>query len=295
MAGGLQTQLSDSETFDLEDPCWMGPYHYWHADQPFVKSEQDVRRICITPKEFYREAGYADYQRAVMDEVGGELALVGDCSSATLAFLVAMRGMTPAMYDLVERPAMVHAMMEKGVAIAAEKGKFNIDLGLKMLRINDSVANMSVISPTHWREFVFPHLRDLCGELHAYEPEVLLYCHICGNVLPIVEDLVDTGLDCIGPLDPLGGFSCAQVREQVGSRAALMGGVDTQSFVRQEPEAVEEESRLCMVGAGGAGGYVLGSGCVIPRTARRENLLALTRAADRYGRYSGGVLAETDS
>ena len=30
-----------------------------------------------------------------------------------------------------------------------------------------------------------------------------IYCHICGNVLPVVELLVDAGLDCIAPLDRL--------------------------------------------------------------------------------------------
>jgi uroporphyrinogen-III decarboxylase len=216
--------------------------------------------------------------------------LVGDCSSPTLAFVVTMRGMTRAMFDLVERPSLVHALMEKGVAIAAEKGKFNIDLGLKVLRINDSVANMSVISPDHWRAFVLPHMRDLCTELHDYDPEVLLYCHICGNVLPVIDDLVDTGLDCIGPLDPLGGFSCGAVRERVRDRVSLLGGVDTQTFVRGQPDQIEDEARRCIAEAGAAGGFVLGSGCVIPRTARRDNLVALTRAADLYGRYTDGDL-----
>ena len=105
----------------------------------------------------------------------------------------------------------------KGVAIAIEKGKFNIDLGLRMLRLNDSVGNMSVISPNHWRTFVFPHMKDVCTELHRYRPNVKIYSHICGNILPIVEDLVEVGLDCIGPLDPLGGFTPGEIRQRVGT------------------------------------------------------------------------------
>jgi uroporphyrinogen-III decarboxylase len=173
--------------------------------------------------------------------------------------------------------------MEKGAAHAIEKGKFHIDTGLKMLRLNDSVANMSVISPQHWREFILPHMKTVCDELHGYRSGVRIYCHICGNVMPIMEDLITTGLDCIGPLDPLGNFTCAQAREAVGDRIALMGGVNTLSFLNSTPEELVEEARVCIEGAGRNGGYILGSGCVIPRSAPKENLLALATASERFG------------
>ena len=47
-----------------------------------------------------------------------------------------------------------------------------------------------------------------------------------------------------------------------------------------------------MCQAGSHGGYVLGSGCVVPRGAARENLLALREAAEAYGIYRQGRLVE---
>jgi len=185
---------------------------------------------------------------------------------------------------------LVHAAMEKGVEIAIEKGKFNIDIGLKILRLNDSIANMSVISPQHFREFVKPHMKIVCDELHHYDPKVRIYCHICGNVLPIIEDLIDIGIDCIAPLDPLGGFTCQQVRERVGEKVSLMGGVNTLSFVNNTCDEIIKEARICMTGAGKKGGFILGSGCVIPRSAKKENIEALVVAAKKYGVYQNGVL-----
>jgi hypothetical protein len=292
LEGGLQTELDEPTDFRADDPLWMAFSHFYHGAEPFVRGLEDAARIAVPSRAVYRELGWAERQREVVAEVGDDLALIGDCSSATLAFCVALRGMERAMFDLVERPELVHALMEKGAAIAAEKGKLAIDLGLEVLRLNDSVANMSVISPRHWREFILPHMRDVCTELHRYSREALVYCHICGNVLPVLEDIVATGVDCIGPLDPLGGFTAAQARAMVGDRVALMGGVDTQTFVRGSEAEVESEARACMAGAAAGGGFVLGSGCVIPRTARRENLVALARAAAAHGRYEGGRLAE---
>jgi hypothetical protein len=290
MQGGLMTHLDNVESVTVEEPLFMAYNHYWTADEPFVKNHEDAMCIAIPGKHLYEELGCGDRQRRIFELFGEQLCFIGDCDSATMAFLVTMRGMNRALFDLIEQPRLVHAIMEKGAAIAIEKGKFNIDLGLKILRLNDSVGNMSVISPEHWRRFVFPHMKEVCAALHAYDPEVRIYCHICGNILPIVEDLVETGLDCIGPLDPLGNFTPAQVRERVGEAVSLMGGVNTLTFLNGTPERILGESIACMHQAGVRGGYILGSGCVVPRDADRKNLLALREAAETYGTYENGQL-----
>jgi uroporphyrinogen-III decarboxylase len=290
MLGGLMTHLYDAKDFHLEDPYFMAHYQYWASKEPFVRTLEDASRIVVPDKAYYEEIGCGQRQRETMKMAGDEVAILGDCASATLAFHVSLRGMHQALLDLVEEPGLVRRIMEKGVAIAVEKGKFNIDLGLRMLRLNDSVGNISVISPNHWRTFVFPHMKEVCDELHRYAPDVKIYCHICGNILPIAEDLVKAGLDCVGPLDPLGGFTPLDVRERVGDAVALMGGVDTLSFINSTPDEIMEEARKCIVQAGRKGGYILGSGCVVPRGARKRNVEALRTASEQYGLYQNGHL-----
>jgi len=285
MQGGLSTRLRDSSLISLEDPYRAALIQFWKTDAPLANTIEEVERITVPPKSFYEEAGFGEMQRDLVKETGEEIALVGDCGSATLAFCVQLRGLERSLLDMVDNPSLVHAIMEKGTAHAIEKGKFSIDTGLRMLRLNDSVANMSVISPAHWRQFILPHMKTVCDELHHYEPDVRIYCHICGNVMPIMEDLIATGLDCIGPLDPLGNFTCAQARAAVGDRIALMGGVNTLSFLNASPDEIIDQSRTCIEGAGQNGGYILGSGCVVPRSAPKENLLALHTAAERFGQY----------
>ena len=291
MMGGLMTHLYNSKDFNLEDPYTMAHNQYWSSKEPFVRSLKDTARITVPNKKFYEEIGCGDRQREMMKSAGDRLAILGDCGSATLAFHVSLRGMENALLDLIEEPKLVHGAMEKGVAIAVERGKFNIDLGLRILRLNDSVGNMSVISPKHRRTFVFPHMKEVCTELHRYHPEVKIYCHICGNILPIAEDLVEAGLDCIGPLDPLGGSTPAEVKKRVGEAVSLMGGVDTLSFINNTSEEIIEEARKCIIQAGTKGGYILGSGCVVPRDAKIENVEALRIASEQYGTYENGKLS----
>ena len=291
MTGGLQTHLFDTDEYNLEDPQFTAYHHYFTGDEPIVKTVADAQRILVPSKTYYEEAGCGDNQRSIMGKYGDRIALFGDCSSATLAFYVCLRKMDLALMDLIDAPELVHAVMEKGVAIAVEKGKFNIDLGIKILRLNDSVGNMSVISAAHWREFIYPHMKAVCDELHAYDANVKIYCHICGNLLPIIDDLVRVGLDCIAPLDPLGGFSCAAAREAVRCDMPLMGGINTLSFVQSDPREISDEAVRCMRAAGERGAFILGSGCVVPRDAKKENILAVGETARLQGAYRDGVLS----
>ena len=165
--GGLATRMEEAGWIPLEDPWRVAFLRCWNSPEPLLRSVDDARRMAVPDKSFYEQLGLGRWERELIAEFGHRIALLGDCDSATLAFCVLLRGMNNALLDLIEEPRLVHKVMEKGAAIAIEKGKFHIDCGLRMLRLNDSVANMSVISPRHWREFILPHMKSVCQELHA--------------------------------------------------------------------------------------------------------------------------------
>jgi uroporphyrinogen-III decarboxylase len=282
LKGGLSTHIYNTAYFHRDDPRFMAYHHFWASSEPFINNLEDVKTICVPTQADLIEMGWRRVQKTIMDHYAGQTAFIGDCSSGTLAFLVAMRGMERAMFDLLEQPELVHGAMDKGIAIALEKAKFHADLGVRFLRLNDSAANMNVISPKLWKEFIQPHMRDFCSEIHRYSPGIKVYCHICGNVLPVVEDLKKTGIDCIAPLDPLGGPGPEEYRAAVGKKFPLMGGVNTLSFVLNTPDEVRYEATRCIDTAGAEGAFVLGSGCALPRNTRKATLQALREASEEY-------------
>ena len=282
LQGGLATRLERRQDFKPDNPHCIAFHTSWTHSEPLVRGLADVKRITVPDKHFYEQTGYGRCLRQMQEAAGVQVGLSGDCDSATLAFCVSLRGMEQALFDLIDAPRLVHALMRKGTAYAIERGKFNIDHGLRILRLNDSVANMSVISPTQWREFVFPHMKEVCDELHRYCPDVKIYCHVCGNVLPVVELLIEAGLDCIAPLDPLGGFTVADVRRAVGDAVVLMGGVNTLSFSNCEPADIRQEALRCMKEGDRNGRFILGSGCALPHDAKPENIEALVHAATEF-------------
>jgi hypothetical protein len=280
IGGGLSTHLFDPKRFDIHDPEIIA-HHHWAVSGSIINTVEEAKEIAVPDANVFDSLGWKNNQQAVIDEFGESLALIGDCDSATMSYYLRFRGLEQAMFDLIEEPELVHAVMEKGVQTSIARGKYWLDMGINVLRLNDSAGNMTLMSPTHWREFIYPHIKTVCDELHSYNKNAILYCHICGNVLPIARDLVAAGFDCIAPLDPLGGFTVADIRAQVGQTASLMGGVNTLSLLQHSPDQVFQEATECIKQSGG-NGFVLGSGCVVPRDCPAENLLALVEASKKY-------------
>lgn len=283
MEGGWTTSLENPQEFDITKPEWMAYNHYYPAGEAaYIERVEDVKAMAVPTAEFWEAEGFAESVQALRQEVGSRIALIGDCDTATLAFMTTLRGMGQVMMDLISDPGLVEATFQKGLEICLERARFWLRQGIKILRFNDSMANMSVISPDHWRQFVFPVFKEFCAEVHRMDREALVYCHICGNVLPVLEDLKATGLDCIGPMDPLGGFSVQDARSVVGNETALMGGVNTMTMLSASPEAVREEALECMKQNGGHTGFVLGTGCVTPPATPKENMVALSEASQIF-------------
>lgn len=280
--GGLQTSLTETSDFPLSDPVTMSYYQHRRPPEPVLNTIADVESVAVPTPELLDELGFDRNQIATLASVRSNPdmpAVIQDCGPIGIAAYASFNGMNRAMLDLFDRPNVVHAALDRLDEIAIVKGLYWLSKGYRILRINDSAGNMSVLSPDHWRAFVKPHFTAVVTELHRHRPDSLLYCHICGNTMPIIEDLIDTGLDCIAPIDPLGGMSVARAAAAVDGRAALMGGINTVSLVDACPEEIVRQARNCIADArakspdsGVPAGFVLGTGCVVPRDARLDNV-----------------------
>ncbi len=281
LKGGLSTYLFEDNSIDISDDYTIAFIQFWKQKSPLAENLNDAAKIAVPEKSLYKELGFTKHIKRIKQESNG-MALVGNCGSPTLSFYSYFRGAASALMDFYDNPALVNSIMDKGVEIAIEKGKFCIDSGLKILRLNDSTANMNVISPDIFREFIKPRFKAVCDELHKYDPDVRIYCHNCGNILPVMNDLVETGLDCIAPLDPLGGFSCSDARAAVPSGYPLMGGIDTLSFINSSEDEISAEALSCINGAGGKGAFILGSGCVLPPGSSPDIIRMTSKTAHSF-------------
>jgi len=246
----------------------------------YVTSLEEVAAIPVPPAQSYWDNGRCVHLQQIVQEAGEDYLVVGRPLGFTMNYLLQMGGADNGMLLLYDRPDVVHALFEKGLHIAIEQTRAMSRAGIQVYMLGDASASCDVISPAHFKEFVFPYYKAYCDEVHRLGH--LTYVHVCGNQTPLAEMLADAGVDCIEPMDPLGGVDPAEMKRKVGHRVALMGGVSTLTLLRGTPEQVEAEARECIRKAGGNGGYILAAGCMVPRDTPEENIRALVRTAHEW-------------
>jgi uroporphyrinogen-III decarboxylase len=252
------------------------------ATRPFmprrhVESLDDVAQIQVRPAQSYWDNGMCPALAQIVQEAGEEHMVAGRPIGFTMNYLLSEGGAESGIYLLYDKPDVVHALFQKGLAIAIEQTRAMRRAGIELFMLGDASASCDVISPTHFREFVFPYYKLYCDEVHRMGG--LVYVHVCGDQTPLAEMLADSGVDCIEPMDPLGGVDPAEMKRRVGDRVALMGGVSTLTLLRGTPEQVEVEARECIRKAGYNGGYILAAGCMVPRDTPEANIRAMVRVA----------------
>jgi uroporphyrinogen decarboxylase len=79
-----------------------------------------------------------------------------------------------------------------------------------------------MISPQAFRDHVFPWYREMARRCH--EKDRLFLMHSDGDLNPLMEDIIDVGVDVIQPIDP----TCIDIvrfKERYGDRICLVGNV----------------------------------------------------------------------
>ena len=156
------------------------------------------------------------------------------------------------------------------------------EIGIDGLLLGDTFGG--VVGPNGFKEFFLPYFQRFVAEMRGrYGARCpIIYLHICGNSTRLLELMADTGVDCIEPLDPLGGVIVKDAKQRVGRRVALMGGVHTVKLAHGTLAEVEQDIQRCLHEGAPGGGYVLACGDMLPTETSREKVEAMLSAARSY-------------
>jgi uroporphyrinogen decarboxylase len=171
-------------------------------------------------------------------------------------------------------PEAIHRALDLAADALIAFGKACVDAGADLLHCGDSLASCDVISPADYEEWAFPYERKVIQAWKEYGARTLL--HICGDSSKVLDLYAQTGADIIEVDHKV---DLALARSIIGSRACVIGNVDPVTVLLQgTTEHVRAASLECLA-AGRGRGYVLGSGCVVPRITPLENVRAMVQAA----------------
>lgn len=153
-------------------------------------------------------------------------------------------GMEHALINLMMNPEMFKAVIDKITAfylraneLFYEASKGHLDV---VLIGNDfGSQNGLMVDPESLREYVFPGTKLLIDQAKSYGLKVMH--HSCGSIFPIVDDLIDLGVDIIHPIQALAAdMDAPNLKKHFDGKVAFCGGVDAQyTLVKGAPTDVK--------------------------------------------------------
>ncbi|MCG3181012.1 MAG: hypothetical protein BIFFINMI_03379 [Phycisphaerae bacterium] len=142
--------------------------------------------------------------------------------------------------------------------------------------------NGPLFSPAMYRSIVQPVHAKACAWAHAKGMKTLL--HSCGNVMALVPDLLNAGVDGLNPLEQKAGMDALGLKRDVGDRLVLMGGVDVRRWA-EGGEDLEQETVSKIEALKADGGYIFHSDHSVPENVGFKDYCRVIELAREHGRY----------
>ena len=190
---------------------------------------------------------------------------------------------------LAAEPENVHRLLDRLLEIyLPQLEQFLSAVGqyVDIVRFGDDLGMQTgpQISPDMYREFFKPRHAALWQKVKEMcDAKVALHC--CGGIRPLLEDLIDAGLDGINPVQTsCVGMDPAELKAEFGDRLCFWGGgCDTQSVLpRATPEQVRSHvlERLEIFSPGG--GFIFAQIHNITAEVPPENIVAMFDAVAEF-------------
>lgn len=165
---------------------------------------------------------------------------------------------------MVEEPEQLKAQAAKAVREAlARAEKLRRPGGLDGFALcADYCFNTGpFLSPAKFGEFVTPYLAELTRGYRDLGYYVIK--HTDGNIMPIIDQLVQTGPHALHSLDPQGAVDIAEVKRRYGRQLCLIGNVHCGMMDAGTPEQIAESARYALRHGMPGGGYIFStSNCI---------------------------------
>ncbi len=158
--------------------------------------------------------------------------------------------------------------------------------GADVLQTGSDVATQlaPLMSPSMWREWIFPLMRDAIAAARRVKPDLLVFYHSDGNVEPLIEGFIEAGVDILNPIQP----ECMDIfalKRNYGGRLAFHGGIGVQTVMPfGTPQEVRDTVRRTIEGmSANGGGYLCSTAHMIRPEVPWENVMAFVETVKEFG------------
>lgn len=213
--------------------------------------------------------------RRIYEEIGHE-AFVGTLIMGPGVLASQLLGAQELMIAFIEEPEFVDKLLEFCTQVTIDFGTAARESGAHGIVMGEAMCSPQTIGPGLYRRFLQPCHKVVIEEFKRRGIENHIF-HICGNTMPILSDVAETGargLDVDAPLDMQKG------RDILGDKLAFLGNISPATLLNGSVEQVENACRKALETPKG---LVLNAGCCMALQTPPENIHAMVRMASQVG------------
>lgn len=194
------------------------------------------------------------------------------------------------MYDFVywlnDNPEDAKKVALKDAIDAVERNKTLIEAGFdSFIFCSDYCFNNGpFLSPKMFNEFVTPYLYKLVEE--TKEAGAYVIKHTDGNIMPILDQLVECRPNALHSLDPMAGVDIKKVKELVGNKVALCGNVNCALLQTGTDDEVIKSAEYCLTYGKPNGGYIYCTSNIPFKGMNPERYKLVLEVWKKYRSYS---------
>jgi len=233
--------------------------------------------------------GRFDDAARLIEQYRDEYFIIGDVELTMFEMAWHMVGMEKFMVDMATGEPYVSVLLDRVKAFSIEVGKRLVELGVDGIWTGDDFGSQTgmLISPRMWRRIFKPRCKEIFDELRSANPNVMIMYHSDGAIAPILEDLVEIGMDVFNPVQPgVPGHEPHVLKSRLGDRLSFWGAIDQQYLLpKGTPEEIARDVAEKVRVLGEGGGYMCAPAHIIQADTSPANVQAFIDAVQTYGVY----------
>ncbi|NCB08040.1 MAG: hypothetical protein EOM73_07760 [Bacteroidia bacterium] len=143
-----------------------------------------------------------------------------------------------------------------------------------------------LIAPEQFRDYYKPHFVRVLKFIKEKAPGVKIMFHSCGNVRPIIPDMIEMGIDILNPVHITAtGMEPVQLKKDFGNDIVFWGGgVDTQKVLPSGTlQEVKDDVKRNIEALAPGGGFVFSTVHNIQAEVPPQNIMAMLETLEEYG------------
>ena len=241
-----------------------------------LKVGKDAKQIAAAPDEHRRK-----HHRAFLETqslIGDTVALLAQHGTG-LDDVRHLLGFESFAYVEADDPGLISEALEAVTSrnIADCHAIADRSLSPAVLTYSDIACKHRLLhSPAFLRREFFPRLARLNAAWHEHGLKCLF--HSDGYLMEVMDDLVESGIDGLNPIETLAGMNLAEVSKKYGGRIFLTGGIDMSQLLSNG--SADEVRQVCREAIRDAcPGYFIGSTTESDNSCKLDNLLAMYEVA----------------